>query len=500
MKVTDLPLNIQSTSVSTISFAGLTEARIAAGDRFAALLALPLGEQIRLLSVTSCFGGFNVIECDLETAEPTYPSFDAATPMANWYARRIFDLYGLAPSDAATLDPLIARRPCQGLHQSPEKTGLTPKFAESSRPSVIGEGVFKIPLGPVRSGVFESIEFVVETPGEEILHVEPRPFYKHRGVDAAFFGKSAEDGALIAERVEGIAGVAHAIAYCQAVEKLADVEIHMQAELVRVVHAELERIANHLESVIRHCEASAQAVAYARLSIHKESVMRLRSNICGHRFSRGVIAPGGVTTPLLLPPAEVAKKVAEIEKSIDRDMTLLMRTPSFLDRLRGTGVVTPLQARLFGALGPLGRGSGLTEDGRISHTYGAYKHLGFLPTADAQDGDAMSRQMIRIDEIANSFHLLRQALDDLNNMEHPSQNWKVELEVKDGMSLGWAEAPQGEVLYAVAIEKGRIKSLAQRSASFHNLALFSTAFPKDITTDFAFIEASFGISVAGASS
>ena len=494
-----MPFDNQPGSVSPDFFVRSIDAHVDGGERFAALLALPLGERIRLLAVTSYFSEFHVIWCDLETGATTYPPLVAAVPAANWYARRIFDTCGLAPFGGAALDPLVVPRP----FQPQSRAGGTPGAWEnpgSSRPAVIGEGVFKIPLGPVRSGVFESIEFVVETPGEEILHVEPRPFYKHRAVDASFSGRSFQDGALIAERIEGIAGVAHAIAYCQAVEKLASSEVPMGAQLVRVVHAELERIANHLESAIRHCEASAQAVAYARLSLHKESVMRLRSDVCGHRFSRGVVTPGGVIGPLLLSATEVTSRVAELEKEITRDLTLLMRTPSFIDRLRGTGVVTPLQAELFGALGPLGRGSGLSEDCRVSHAYGAYANLEFLPSKEVREGDALSRQVIRTDEITNSFHLLRQALRDLGSLENSQQGWKVDLEVADGMAIGWAEAPQGEVLYAVVSEKGRIKSLAQRSASFHNMALFSAAFPKDITTDFAFIEASFGLSAAGVSS
>ena len=160
---------------------------------------------------------------------------------------------------------------------------------------VQGEGVFTIPYGPVRSGVFEAIEYLVETPGEDIPHVRTRVSYKHRGVEARFEGLNFDDGVLLAERCEGVASVAHAIAFCQAVERIAGVEIPDGAGWVRVLHAELERVANHLDSTIRHTEAAGQAVAYARFSLHKERVQRLRARLCGSRFGRGVVVPGGVT-------------------------------------------------------------------------------------------------------------------------------------------------------------------------------------------------------------
>ena len=81
---------------------------------------------------------------------------------------------------------------------------------------VAGPGLFTIPHGPVRSGVVESIEYLVETPGEDIPHLNMRVLYKHRGIEKRFEGMTPADGVLLAERAEGIATVAHALAYCHA--------------------------------------------------------------------------------------------------------------------------------------------------------------------------------------------------------------------------------------------------------------------------------------------
>ena len=105
---------------------------------------------------------------------------------------------------------------------------------------------------------------------------------------------TAADGTLLAERAEGIATVAHTLAYCHAVERIAGTEVPWAAGLVRVVHAELERLACHLDVILRLADSAGLAVATARFGWHKEQVLRLVSQLCGSRFGRGVIVPGGV--------------------------------------------------------------------------------------------------------------------------------------------------------------------------------------------------------------
>ena len=288
--------------------------------------------------------------------------------------------------------------------------------------------------------------------------------------------------------------IADAVAYCEAIERITGTEPPSVAQYVRVLHAELERIVNHLDSTIRHTEAAGQAVAYARLTLHKERLMRLRAQLCGNRFGRCVVIPGGVSGAPFIGRAEILASLDRLDRDIRADLKLLMATPSFLDRLRGTGVLPFAIVTVRGALGPLGRGSGMEEDVRRSRPYGGYRVLGFSPTS-REDGDALARQLVRNDEIGSAFHLIRQALDELDDLAATA--WSTPIGTVSGEAFGWAEAPQGEVLYLVHVEDGVLSRVKPRSASFHNLALFTAAFPKDITTDFAFIEASFGLSIAG---
>jgi formate hydrogenlyase subunit 5 len=178
-----------------------------------------------------------------------------------------------------------------------------------------------------------------------------------------------------------------------------------------------------------------------------------------------------------------------------------MATSSFLDRLRGTGPLTAERARKHGALGPVGKAAGFTDDGRLARPYDAYRQLAITPTRSHAAGDALARLRVRWEEVDQSFRLLRQVADDLPERSGDLLSVPCAPASNDtalgGRAVGWAEAPQGEVLYDVSIEAGRITRCHPRSASFHNLVLMHEVFAGDILTDFPFIEASFGLSVAG---
>jgi Ni,Fe-hydrogenase III large subunit len=430
-----------------------------------------------------------------------YPALTPAVPGAAWYEREIADMFGLLPEGHRRVDPLVLPRQSEAAPPRPGSPVPMPAVTpdEAYLPAhVSGEGIFTIPYGPVRSGVFESVQYLVETPGEDIPHVRARVYHKHRGLERRFQGLSALDGVLLAERAEGVASVAHALAFCQAIEAIASANglVPPGALLTRSLHAELERIANHLDSMVRHAEAAGQAVAYARFSWHKERVLRLRARLCGHRFGRGVVVPGGVSAGPALAPADALAELAALEVDLRSDADLLMGTSSFIDRLRGTGVITAEVAAARGALGPVARASGSQEDLRTYRPYAAYGLIKVPEHRYRSSGDALARQLVRLEEIWGSFQLCRLALESL--AEHPPDGpWAAPLVTTDGTGWGWAEAPQGELLYLVEVEAGRLRRVKPRSASFHNLSLFPEAFGGDIFTDFAFIEASFGLSIAG---
>ena len=487
-------MTITSTEPDVAALTGALTERIARGERLAGLFAARREQAGQRATVTlsaqvAARGGIDTLEAALPQDATRYPSLTPVIGAAFWYERLIHDQTGIVPDGHPRLAPLV--KPGDPLHRH-----------------VAGYGMFTIPHGPVRSGVFESMEYLVETPGEAIPHLNMRIFYKHRGIAARFAGLTVPDGVLLAERAEGIASVAHALAFCHAVEAIAGCQVPREAALVRVVHAELERIANHLDVTVKLADAAGLAVATARFALHKERVLRLVSAMCGSRFGRGVVVPGGVAAwwgapgghpPGLAQPgkhkAEILDELAAVDKRVTPDMRALLGTSSFLDRLRGTGPLAPPRARDHGALGPIGRASGHHDDARTARPYDAYGAL--APEASTHSaGDALARLRVRAEEITEAFRLIRQALSDFP--ERPRVAPRAPCEPPDGRAVGWAEAPQGEVLYDVTIGGGRIAQCQPRSASFHNLVLMHEVFAGDILTDFPFIEASFGLSPAGA--
>jgi formate hydrogenlyase subunit 5 len=456
-------------------------ARIGAGDRFAGLFAAqPGGGPLVLSAHVAVPGGIDTLEAPLPDGAVSYPALTPALGAAFWYERVIHDRFGVIPDGHPRLAPLI--RP-----GSPEEHAL-PRQVE-------GYGIFTIPHGPVRSGVLESIEYLVETPGEAIPHLNMRVFYKHRGVADRFAGMAPSDGVLLAERTEGIASVAHALAFCHAIEAIAGCQPPPAAGLVRVLHAELERIANHLDVAVRLADAAGLAVATARFALHKERVLRLVSRMCGSRFGRGVVVPGGVSALPQLSPAEILAEAGQLHQAVATDAAALVATSSFLDRLRGTGPLTPARARQHGALGPVGKAAGFADDARLTRPYDGYRSLAVRASRAHAAGDALARLRVRWEEVDQAFGLIRQAAGDL--AERAAGLPRVSCEPTRGRAAGWAEAPQGEVIYDVTTVDGRIAGCRPRSASFHNLVLMHEVFAGDILTDFPFIEASFGLSVAG---
>jgi formate hydrogenlyase subunit 5 len=481
----------------TVTEAGLEElweklaARVAAGDRFAGLFAAvrpwPPGEPgpdpvLVLSAQLATGGGIDTLDVGLPPGAVSYPALTPHLGAAFWYERVIHDQYGVIPDGHPRLAPLI--RPASADDQA------LPRHVE-------GYGVFTFSHGPVRSGVLESIEYLIETPGEDIPHLNLRVFYKHRGIAQRFEGLTTGEGVLLAERAEGIASVAHALAYCHAVEAIAGCAPPAPAGLIRVLHAELERIAGHLDVAARLADAGGLAVAAARFAVHKERVLRLVSRLCGSRFGRGVVVPGGVRGWPGLAASELAAGLGRLQKAIDADADVLMATSSFLDRLRAAGPLTPARAREHGALGPIGKASGYADDARAERPYDAYRALDVPALRDYEEGDALARLRVRWDEVDQSFGLLSQVTGELAQLPADPGPLAAPCDPLDGRATGWAEAPQGEVLYDVTVAGGRVARCRPRSASFHNLVLMHDVFAGDILTDFPFIEASFGLSYAG---
>jgi Ni,Fe-hydrogenase III large subunit len=398
----------------------------------------------------------------------------ASWPAASWAVRELVERNA----------PEAAREPF-----------LTAPDASRLDGRVRGLDVFTIPYGPVRSGIFEAIQFQIETGGEDVPAIQTRPFFKHRGMEARFARLSPDRAVYVAERVAGIASVAYACAFSQAVERALGVAPPPRAERWRAVYCELERLACHLDVIAKEAETTALYVGQARFQILKEQVVRMRARLTGSRFARGVICPGGVRFEGAVELDELLAEVDSLERDLRRDRRLFTETASMTDRLIGSGRLQRAVIEDYSAVGPLARGSGVSTDARHERPYGDYQRLG-LRVVTRPEGDAMARINVRFGELAESLRLLRGSIDQLRRQD--GELCAPLPRSRSGSAFGWVEAPQGELVIWVEIRRGIVRNVHIASPSLRNWALFDHAFPKDVLTDFAFIEHSFGLTTAGA--
>jgi len=462
--------------VKTLAFRRAARMLRIAGARFVTLFLADTPEPA-LVGAFALRGSLVVLRAPTEGADPlTYGSLGEFWPAARWAEHELAERLGVHPLGA-----------------SPGH--LTRPNADTLERSVHGLDAFVIPYGPVRSGVFEAIQFQIETGGETVARLQTRPFFKHRGMEDLFVGLTPDRAVYVAERVAGIATVAYACAFSQAVERALDVQPAPAAERWRAVYAELERLACHFDVIAKEAETTALYVGQARFQILKEQVTRLRARLTGSRFARGVVVPGGVRFAGTVGLDELCGELDSIEDQLSRDRRLFLGTASMTDRLIGAGHVPRDLIEEYAAVGPLARGSGVSTDARHERPYGDYRRLG-LQVITHREGDAMARVNVRFGELFESLRILRQAIDHLRRGDGDLQSPLPQ--GASGAAFGWAEAPQGELVVWVEVRDGLVHRVHIASPSLRNWALFDHAFPKDVLTDFAFIEHSFGLTPAGA--
>ncbi|MGC1253550.1 MAG: NADH-quinone oxidoreductase subunit C, partial [Xanthobacteraceae bacterium] len=210
---------------------------------------------------------FAIWRCD---AKEPVPSLAGVSPLLSWYEREITDLFGLRFLDHPQPHRLVlhegvdSNKPPFAPDYPPDRPLLVQR-TRSAVPELAGAeaDVQLLPFGPVRADVVESGEFLFFYVGEAILHYHPRLFFKHRGMEKRFEGLEPARGIVLAERVSGVGSVAHALAYCQAVEAASNCIVPARARYLRVLLAEMERLYNHLHYFGHLCHTTTLKVGEA---------------------------------------------------------------------------------------------------------------------------------------------------------------------------------------------------------------------------------------------
>lgn len=443
---------------------------------------------------------------EIDPRRPHFLSLTPSLPVAGWYERELWEDLGIEPEGHRFLrrlrrppdwpDDIFPLRRDHQWRTPIERMTIDP---EDELPSLAAapEGVVDYPLGPVRSGVVESGHYTLRTVGEELVDFRLQLFYKHRGIEKRAEGLPLEHVLLIAERISGTSAFAHSLALCQAIEMAAGINVPERARSLRTLFAELERLYNHLGYHADLCQATGLAVGQAQFEILKEQVLRLNAAIVGHRYLFGLNVPGGLARDVDPPQlSQVRQTVHEIRTALDDLEPMLLGSSSHLDRLEGTGILRADDARAYGAVGPIGRASGIDRDLRRDHPYAAYSALDFA-VVTAESGDALARFQVRLGELRESMRIIDQVIDLM-----PGGPVREELVTPPAgaTGLGWAESPRGESLHWIELgESGTVSRYRVRPASYASWQAFPLAIPgHNILTDFPVIEQSFGLSFAGA--
>jgi Ni,Fe-hydrogenase III large subunit/Ni,Fe-hydrogenase III component G len=438
---------------------------------------------------------------ELSADRPSFPSLTTITPAAGWYEREVWSEVGarpeghpgpptlrLAPDWPAGVHP--HRRGQAWTADVPRGPSHEPELAEAP------EGVVDYPLGPVRSGVLESGHYLIRTVGEEIVDLALRLFYKHRGVEQRAVGLGVLHLPLVAERISGTDAFAESLALCQALEALAGVEVPPRAHALRTLFAELERLYNHLGYQADLCQATGLVVGQAQFDMLKERVLRLNAVVTGHRYLFGLNVAGGLSRDLTPEGWQAIREATHaIQRELDILGPMLFASPSHLDRLEGTGVLRSEDARAYATVGPVARASGQARDARRDHPYAAYRDVAFtIPVY--QEGDALARARVRLEEAQQSLRTVAQLMDRL---PRGSVCAPIAALPAGRAGFGWAESARGETVHWVLTdEAGLVRRYRARPASFANWQAFPLAVPgHNILTDFPVIEQSFGLSYAG---
>lgn len=463
---------------------------------------------------------------------PTYPSIVSHIPSAVYYEREISDMFGAIAQGNPDTRKLVLHEQWSGdLFPLRKDFDIKTKVQSHSTGNypflkVQGEGICEIPVGPVHAGIIEPGHFRFSVYGENIVNLETRLYYTHKGIEKLAETMTIDEALLLSERISGDESVANSMAYCQAIERMTSIQIPMKALQIRTICAELERIWNHLGTIAGNCTDVGYAYGSSRMNILKEKMMRINEKLSGSRLLFGINRIGGVKIDI---KSEILHLILVETTNIFDEFNILVKllhdTSSFMNRLRGTGIISKKDVIELGGNGVIARCTGIDVDTRKNHPYSYYPSLEleniqgicdktkYEVELSKRKGDALSRFEIRVIEIKHSIGIIQKTITDIldngvksDGSVHDNDNdeslfindLKNYLKPYDN-ALGYAESHRGQTIHWVMLDKdvNRIFRYKIRTASFCNWSLIVLAVQNNIVSDFPLINKSFDLSYSG---
>ncbi len=341
-------------------------------------------------------------------------------------------------------------------------------------------------LGPQHPSAHGVFRMILTLEGETIVAVDPVIGYLHRCHEKLGESLTYVQYPTIASKTDYVSAMTAELTYVRAAEELGQIEVPKRAQYLRVLCAELQRIASHLLWLGTWCmdmggALGGGATMFLYCFREREMILDLFEALTGARLLYGFHQIGGTRYDLPAGWADQCREtVAHIERRLEEYEAFLEGNTIFLVRTQGVGVISPELAQDVGVSGPLLRGSGIAHDVRRAEPYSSYEDFAFeVPVERA--GDCYARYRVRMAEFRQSIRIVRQVLDGLPEgpiSSRPGVKSVGQVKLPKGEAYARVEGPRGEVgIYLVADGSTRPYRMKWRGASFSNLAVAGHILP-----------------------
>jgi len=322
-----------------------------------------------------------------------------------------------------------------------------------------------IPFGPQHPVLPEPIHLDLVVEDEKVVEAVPSIGFIHRGLEKLVEKKDFQEYVYIAERICGICSFIHGMTYCIAIEEIMRIEVPERAQYLRVIWSELSRIHSHLLWLGLMADAFGFEALFMQAWRIRETVLDIIEETTGGRVIFGSAKIGGVRkdiSPEVLDT--ILKKLAGLEKQMRDISEVFMKDASVGHRLKGVGILSKEDAYSLGAVGPMLRASGISQDMR-QLGYAAYNKIKFQPIIETS-GDSYSRCAVRVKELFQSVDIIKQAATQM-------RQGPIEVKVTgtpNGEFFARTEQPRGEVIYYAKADGNKfLQRLRVRTPTFANI-------------------------------
>jgi Ni,Fe-hydrogenase III large subunit/Ni,Fe-hydrogenase III component G len=419
-------------------------------------------------------------------------------PQAHLFEREIAEQYGVHPDGHPWFKPVRFHASYRPGHdawgRSPSEKqiiGVTDYYR------VEGEEIHEVAVGPVHAGVIEPGHFRFQCHGEQVFHLEISLGYQHRGAERTLVGGPNKRTIHTVETVAGDTSIGHATAYCLNIEALSGCQVPRRAEVLRGIALELERLANHTGDLGALAGDVGFLPTMSFCGRLRGDFLNLSALICGSRFGRGMVRPGGVSFDV-----EETRKQQALERldaalrDVQNAAELLFNSASVQARFEDTGKVSRANALALGLVGPAARACGVPCDVRHDFPTGVF-HFTRPQLAISPDGDVYARAHIRWQEIQNSVAFIRDELAAIS-ISDGLLRADVGSLMPDHLAVSLIEGWRGEVCHvALTDADGRFSRYKIVDPSFHNWMGLAMALRDQQISDFPLCNKSFNLSYCG---